>query len=158
MPGACGLRPCARTHHKKGLVPHLPVGWGGQQIPQINLGLNLSRCRVALQSTVLYAARIWLSVSRYLEISFGFKRPSPSRAFTPVGGLSPGVWGTPKKENTDGAVGIFGNAGRMCAPPLHPDPPKKPCATLARLVGRPAITADHYRCNTNSTRLLTFSM
>ena len=35
MPGACGLRPCARTHHKKGLVPHLPVGWGGQQTPRL---------------------------------------------------------------------------------------------------------------------------
>ena len=40
MPGASGLRPCARTHHKKGFMPHLPVGWGGQQIPQINLGLT----------------------------------------------------------------------------------------------------------------------
>ena len=25
---------------KKGLVPHLSVGWGGQQIPQINIGLK----------------------------------------------------------------------------------------------------------------------
>ena len=24
---------------KKGLVPHLPVGWGEQQIPQINIGV-----------------------------------------------------------------------------------------------------------------------
>ena len=40
MPGACGLRPCAQTHHKKGLVPHLPVGWGGQQIPQITISLT----------------------------------------------------------------------------------------------------------------------
>ena len=33
MPNVCGPRPCARTHHKKGLVSHLPVSWGGQQIP-----------------------------------------------------------------------------------------------------------------------------
>ena len=67
---ACGLRPCARTHHKKGLVPHMPIGWGGPQIPQINLGLHLSGCRVAVRPAVLSAARIWPSVSRYLEISF----------------------------------------------------------------------------------------
>ena len=33
-PGACGLRPCALTHRKKGLVPHLPVRWGVRQIFQ----------------------------------------------------------------------------------------------------------------------------
>ena len=32
-PGAWGPQPCTRTHLKKGLVPHLPVWWGGQQIP-----------------------------------------------------------------------------------------------------------------------------
>ena len=52
MPGACGLWPCARTHHKKGLVPHLPIGWGEQQIPQyrntapIQLSGRTSACRV----------------------------------------------------------------------------------------------------------------
>ena len=39
MPGACGLRSCARTHLKIGLVPHLPVRWGEQQIPQITIGV-----------------------------------------------------------------------------------------------------------------------
>ena len=33
MLGACGLRPCARTHLKKGLAPHLTVRRGEQQIP-----------------------------------------------------------------------------------------------------------------------------
>ena len=51
---------------------------------QINIGLHLSRCRVALQPAVLSAARIWPSVSRYLEISFGLSGPSP-QAFTPFG-------------------------------------------------------------------------
>ena len=32
-PGACGLRPCARSHPKKGLVPYMPVKWGVHQIP-----------------------------------------------------------------------------------------------------------------------------
>ena len=84
-PGACGLRPCARSHPKKGLVPYMPVRWGVHQIPQINLDLNLSRCRVALRPAVLSAARIWPSVSRCLEISFGLRGPSP-QAFTPFQG------------------------------------------------------------------------
>ena len=86
MPGACGLRPCARTHLKKGLVPYLHVRWSEQQLPQINIGLHLSRCRVTLRPAVLSAARIWPSVSRNLEISFGFRGPSP-QAFTPFGGF-----------------------------------------------------------------------
>ena len=72
-----GYGPAPGPTIKKGLVPHLPVGWGGQQIPQINLVLHLSRCRVALRPTVLSAARIWPSVSRYLESSFGLRGPSP---------------------------------------------------------------------------------
>ena len=58
MPGACGLRPCARTHHKKGLVPHLPVGWGGQQILQLLTPtrrtnyISAAPCSLDLQRTV----------------------------------------------------------------------------------------------------------
>ena len=63
-----------------GLVPHLPVGWGGQQM-QITIGLTLLQ---ALRPAVLSAARIWPSVSRYLEISFGLRGPSP-QAFTSFG-------------------------------------------------------------------------
>ena len=33
MPGACELQPCARTHLKKGLVPHSSGWWDGGQIP-----------------------------------------------------------------------------------------------------------------------------
>ena len=40
-------------------------------------------------------------------------------------GSSPGTWGTPNKGNADGAVGIFENAGRVWAPALRLDPPKK---------------------------------
>ena len=83
-PGACGLRPCARSHPKKGLVPYMPVRWGVHQIPQINLDLNLSRCRVALRPAVLSVALIWPSVSRCLEISFVLRGPSP-QAFTSFG-------------------------------------------------------------------------
>ena len=63
---------------------------------------------VALRPAVLSGARIWPSVSRCLEISFGLRGPSP-RLLLPSGrlGLSPGVWGAPNKGNADGAVGIF---------------------------------------------------
>ena len=60
---------------KKGLVPYMPVRRGVHQIPQITIGLNLSSCRVALRPAVLSAARIWPSVSGYLEISFGLRAP-----------------------------------------------------------------------------------
>ena len=33
MLGACGLRPCAQTHLKKGLVLHSSGWWDGGQIP-----------------------------------------------------------------------------------------------------------------------------
>ena len=32
MPGACGLRPCAWPHPKKGLVPYSSGWWDGEQI------------------------------------------------------------------------------------------------------------------------------
>ena len=35
MPGACGLRPCAWPHPKKGLVPYSSGWWDGGQIPSI---------------------------------------------------------------------------------------------------------------------------
>ena len=51
LPDACGLRLCTRTHHKKGLVPYLPVWWGRQQIPlalgKAHLRRNPSFCAVA---------------------------------------------------------------------------------------------------------------
>ena len=71
---ATALRP---VPPKKGLVQYMPVRWGVHQIPQINLVLHLSRCRVALRPAVLSAAQIWPSVSRYQGISFGLRDPSP---------------------------------------------------------------------------------
>ena len=75
-----------------------------------------------------------------------FFRPSGAvlEVFTPFGGLGllPGAWGSPNKGNADGAVGIFDHAGRVWAPTLQPDPPKKAlCHT--RPVGE---TEDKYRC------------
>ena len=77
MPGACGLRPCARTHHKKGLVPHLPVGCGwatntantaiSDAARAVAVTLRFSSCWVALRPAVLAAARIWPSVSWQLD-------------------------------------------------------------------------------------------
>ena len=47
--------------------------------------LYLPSYRVALQPAVLSAALVWPSVSRYLEISFGLREPSP-QGFTSFGG------------------------------------------------------------------------
>ena len=83
--------------------------------------------------------RFGRSVSRCLGI---FLRPQgafPTRLLFPSGrfGLSPGAWGTPNKGNADGAIGIFGNTGRVWATALRLVPPKKrPCAIVARKVGR----------------------
>ena len=52
---------------------------------QINIGLHLSRCRVAFRPAMSSATRIGPSVSRYLKISFGRRGPSP-QAFTLFGG------------------------------------------------------------------------
>ena len=60
-----------------------------------------------------------------------FLRPQAGdipQAFIPFRGVLPGAWGTPNKGNADGAIGIFGNAARVCA-------------TLARLVGCATNTA-----------------
>ena len=35
IPGACGLRPCAWSHPKKGLVPYSSGWWDGGQIPSL---------------------------------------------------------------------------------------------------------------------------
>ena len=84
--------------------------------------------------------RFGQSVSRCLGI---FLRPQgafPPRLLLPSGrfGLSPGA---PNKGNADGAVGIFGNSGCVWATALRLVPPKKkPCAILARKVGRSTNT------------------
>ena len=120
-----------------------------------NISLHLSRCRVALRPAVLSVARIWPSVSRYLEIFFGLREPS-HQAFTSFGevGVHRPAWG----GNADGAIGILRNAGRVWTPALCLDPQKRPCAAHVRWVGWSSNTADQYRCYPKSTRLLTFSM
>ena len=88
--------------------------------------LRFSSCWVALRPAMLAAARNWPSVSSQLEISLGFRGPSPPQAFNPFGGgLLPGAWGAPNKGNANWAVGILGNAGRVWTTALRPDPPKK---------------------------------
>ena len=116
---------------KKGLEQHMPVRWGVHQIPQINLGLNLSSCRVALRPAVLSAARIWPSVSRYLEISFDLRGRSP-QVSTAMGGFIARRLRGPNKGNADGAVGIFGMPGAYGLLPCARTHLKRPCATLAR--------------------------
>ena len=59
--------------------------------------LHLSSCRVALPPAVFTATRIWPSVSRYLEISFGLRGPSPGFYLLRGGGSSPGTWGESRR-------------------------------------------------------------
>ena len=88
MPGACGLRPCARTHHRKVLCHTCPLGGAVNKYRRSISVWHLSRCRIAFRPAVLSAARIWRSVFRYLEISFDIRGPSPL-SFTPIGGHRP---------------------------------------------------------------------
>ena len=109
---------------------------------QIDFRLDISRCWVALWPVELSgrgSGRVCLGAWGF---SYGLRGPSP-RLLLPSGrfGLSPGAWGAPNKGNADGAVGIFGNSGRVWATALRPVPPKKrPCAILARKVGRSTNT------------------
>ena len=114
-----------------------PVWW------QIALGLDLSRCWVALWPAVLSgrgSGRVCLGAWGVFPTASG---GLPPRLLLPSGrfGLSPGAWGAPNKGNADGAVGIFWNSRRVWATDLRPVPPKKrPCAILARKVGRSTNT------------------
>ena len=76
---------------------------------------------------MLSYARIWPSVSRYLEISFGLRGPSP-QAFTPFrGGLGslPGTEAPLTRGMPTGPRVFLANSGRVWATALHPVPPKK---------------------------------
>ena len=135
-PGACGLRPCSRSNLKEGLVPYLPVRWGGQQIPPLY--------KPSFRLAVLVEARIRLGVAWWLDYFPSASGGLPPRLSLPSGrlGSSPGAWVAPNKGNAEGAVGIFGNSGRVWATALRPVPPKKrPCAILARKVGRSTNTS-----------------
>ena len=101
-----------------------------------------SRCRVALRPAVLSAARIWPSVSRYLEISFGLRGPSQEGWVNRPAAEAPLTRGMPT-----GPRAFLANSGRVLATSLRPvSPQKRPCAIHARKVGRASNTADQYRC------------
>ena len=69
--------------------------------------------------------------------------------FSPFGkvGLITRRLGAPNKGNADGVVGIFGKCvARVGYGPAHGPTEKRPCATLARKVGRATNTsADYFR-------------
>ena len=68
-------------------------------------------------------------------------------------GLLPDAWGASNNGNADGAVGIFGNAGRVWATALCMDPPKKVLCHTCPLDG----ACNKYRsswCNTALLQLL----
>ena len=110
---------------------------------QIARGHDLFRCWVALWPAVASrrgSGRVCLGAWGVFPTASG---GLPPRLLLPSGrfGLSPGAWGAPNKGNADGAVGIFGNSGRVWATALRPVPPKnRPCAILARKVGRTTNT------------------
>ena len=87
--------------------------------------------------------RFGQSVSRCPGI---FQRPQgafPPGFYSLRGGLvyRPAPEECRRLGNADGAVGIFGNSGRVWATALRPVPPKKrSCAILARKVGRSTNT------------------
>ena len=101
-------------------MPYLPVRWGEQQIPYHTY-------------LAFWPAYFYPSVSGGL----------PPRLLPPSGGLglSPGAWGTPNKGNADGAGGIFGTCRMRVGYGPAPGPTiKRPCAILARSVGRATNT------------------
>ena len=118
MPDASGLRPCARTHLKKGLVPHLPVSWGGQQIP---LYLRVKLTRLSWRDSSVGETRFgrpWCElhdlVGCVLSLyTSGPRGPFP-QALTLLGVVRFIAWRLrcPAKGNADEARGIIGSAGR----------------------------------------------
>ena len=79
MPGACGLRPCARTHLKKALYHTCSLGWASNKYRSIVI-LHLSSCRVALPPAVftatlpslLRSCRVCLGIWRFLRLQEAF--------------------------------------------------------------------------------------
>ena len=135
-----------RQHVPRGIINKGRLTSGHSQAMSSIPILHLFSCRAALRPAVLSAARIWPSVSRYLEISFGLRGPFPE-AFTPFrGGLGslPGAWGAPNKGNADGADGIFGKLrARVGYGPAPGPTQKRPCAIHARKVGRASNTSGY---------------
>ena len=146
---ATALRP---DQPKKGLVPHLPVRWGAQQILQITIG------RTPLQvSGSTSAGRVicGTDLAKCVSVPGDFLRPQG--AFPPGFYLLREGWvhcPAPEAPLTRGmpkGLRVFlTNSGRVWATALRPVPPKKrPCAIHARKVGRASNTADHYRSDTS---------
>ena len=104
---------------------------------------HLSSCRIAVRPTVLTAARIRPGVSRHWRFLSASVGASP-QAFTNFGGggLFPGAWFAPNKGNADRVVGIFGQTGRVWAPAVPSDSPKKALCHTCPFGG----VCNKYRC------------
>ena len=83
----------------------------------IHLGMSFPQPRWAVFDSGADLAECWFVDSPFPPASGGH----PHQVFTPYRGLGllPGAWGAPNKRN---AEGIFGNAGRVWAAALRPDP------------------------------------
>ena len=143
--------------HHNGLFSPLLVLRDIAASGQISISLNLSSCRVALRPAVLSAARIWPSVSRYLEISFGPRRPSPSGLYPLRGGHHPAPE-APLRGMLTGPLTFLGMPDACGLRPSAQTHLKKALWHTYPLGGRAIDTVDQYRCYPTSKRLLTFSM
>ena len=142
MPGACGLRPCARTHQKKALCHTCPLGGACNKYCSLSRsksgGCNNTALLQLLGSNSTGLAGCGADLAEYVMAAGDFLRPLGAfpPGFYPLrGGSSPGAWGAPTKGNADGAVGIFGNTGRVWATALRSDPPKKALCLTCPLGG-----------------------
>ena len=100
MPGACGLRPSARNHLKKGLVPYSSASRDGGQMPALSCFLTLQSIGHAL------VTRVWLGHGSGQVWLVGWRFPPAlgshtHHAFTSLGSycLAPGasiIRGMPK--------------------------------------------------------------
>ena len=69
------------------------------------------------------SAQIWPGVSRHWRFPSVSGDHPPGFYYLTGGGVLPDTWGAPIEGNVDGTEGIFGNAGRVWATALRPDPP-----------------------------------
>ncbi len=94
-------------------------------------------------SNIFTDSPLRLAAQQAKFLSFGLRGPSP-QAFPSFGrvGFIARHLRRPQKGNTDGAEGIFGNCRMRVGYGPAPGPTiKRPCAILARSVGRATNTA-----------------
>ena len=124
-PGACGLRPCARIHQKK------PCATLTRSVERVtNTASAVITLLLQSSDRTSHGRVCWRDkgLAECFSAAGDFLRPQgaiPSGCYPFRGGLLPGARGALNKGNADEALVIFGHAGRVWAPALRPDLPKK---------------------------------